>query len=104
MMKRVIVRTDFLASDQASYETEARDALIRGERVVVFDLGRVEYIDSIAVSMIESLCTEAEKSDAVILLDNLSSVVTDFFNLLELNRHFYTRLPLERAQSLPPHQ
>ena len=99
-MKRVIVQTDFLARDRASYEAEARDALISGERVVVFDLGRVEYIDSAAVSMIDSLCTEAEKNDAVVLLDNLSNVAKDFFDLLELNHNFYTRLPLKRAAAL----
>jgi len=99
-MKRVIVQTEFLANDRPSYEAEARDALIAGERVVVFDLGRVRYIDSTAVSMIDSLCVEAEQTDAVILLDNLSNVVKEFFDLLDLNHHFYTRLPPGRAQAL----
>jgi anti-anti-sigma regulatory factor len=102
-MKRVIVQTDFLADDRPSYEAEARHALNSGERVVVFDLGRVKYIDSAAVSMIESLCVEAERRDAVILLDNLSSVARDFFDLLDLNHHFYTRLPLKRAEALSLH-
>lgn len=94
------MQAEFLAGNRASYEAEARDALISGERVVVFDLGRVKYIDSMAVSMIESLCSEAQKSDAVILLDNLSKVAQEFFDLLELNHNFYTRLPLKRVAAL----
>jgi anti-anti-sigma regulatory factor len=103
-MKRVIVQKEFLAGDRPSYEAEARDALIAGERVVVFDLGRVRYIDSSAVSMIDSLCADAEESDAVILLDNLSGVARDFFDLLDLNHHFYTRLPLKRSPALSLHR
>jgi len=101
IMKRVIVQAEFLSADQASYEAEARDALLTGERIVVFDLGRVKYIDSIAVSMIDRLSVDADKRDAIIILDNLSHVAKDFFDSLELNHRFFTRLPEKRISAFP---
>lgn len=95
-MKRVIVQSEFLVSQWASYEAEARDSLKAGERVIIFDLSRVKFIDSDAVRMLKLLSEEAEGCDAVILLDNLSQVAEDFVALLNLDQLFYRRSPAKR--------
>lgn len=96
-MRRVIVQSQFLTEELYTYEAEARDALAQGDRVVVFDLGRVRYIDSRATDMLESLSRDAEELGAVVLLDNLSSVAKEFVDVLGLSQDFFTRLPSNRG-------
>jgi anti-anti-sigma regulatory factor len=97
-MRRVIVQSRFLSEELHSYEAEAKEAFAEGERVLVFDLGRVRYIDSGATDMLESLSRDAEDRGAVVLLDNLSSVAQEFLALLGLSQNFFTRLPLKAAR------
>lgn len=71
-------------------EKECIECINRGMTAIVLDFGKVEFINSIGISILLSIIERLGKSDGKLLFSSLSSAHKETFDMLGLTRYAQT--------------
>ena len=90
------VETNLDASNVREFKESVR-TMLEGHRKVVFDMGRVQFIDSSGLGALVSCLRQMNGRDGDLRLCNMSSTVRALFELMRMHRVFNIQSSIDDA-------
>jgi anti-sigma B factor antagonist len=85
---RLIPRTDLVASTVEEHRASMMKALETAEKSVVLDLGEVNLIDSLGITLVLGLFKSCQKSGSSFAIEGVKPDIVRVFKLFNLTKFF----------------